>query len=64
MPDSKVREFCYELTKHKWEDVLGTEDPHLKVELFQNYLIGLKDKFFPEKLVTVSSLDKQWMNPE
>ena len=64
MPDSKVQEFCLELTQYKWEDVLETEDPHLKVELFQSYLMGLKDKFFPEKVITVSSLDKQWMNPE
>ena len=64
MPDSKVQEFCYELTKYRWEDVLGTEDPHTKVELFQSYIMKLKDKFFPEKVVTVSSLDKQWMNPE
>ena len=65
MPYSKVQEFCYELTKYRWEDVLvGTEDPHTKVELFQSYIMKLKDKFFPEKVVTVSSLDKQWMNPE
>ena len=64
MPDSKIQDFCLELTKHRWEDVLNTEDPHTKVELFQKYITNLKDKFFPEKVVTVSSLDKQWMNPE
>ena len=64
MPESKVNDFCAELTQHNWSNILNSENPHQKVELFQKYLIELKDKHFPEKEVSISSLDKQWMTPE
>ena len=64
MPESKVIDFCAELTQHSWSGVLDTENPHQKVENFQKYLMELKDRHIPEKSVIVTSLDKHWMTPE
>jgi hypothetical protein len=64
MPESKIREFCLELTEYRWEGVLNEEDIDKKVESFHTVLQFLLDKYFPEKSVTVSNLDKTWMTPQ
>ena len=64
MPDSQVQAFCLELTKYRWEELLSENDVNMKVRLFHNYLRQLPDKFFPEKNVTISNLDKTWMTPQ
>ena len=64
MPESRIREFCLELTQHKWSAVLEEEDIDKKVEQFHTFLRLLLDKYFPEKSVTVSNLDKTWMTPQ
>ena len=40
------------------------EDVHQKVTLFHAYPRSLLDKYFPEKSVTISNLDKTWMTPQ
>ena len=64
MPESKIREFCLELTEHRWEGVLNEEDIDKKVESFHTFLQFLLDEYFPEKSVTVSNLDKTWLTPQ
>ena len=64
MPQSKVDLFCAELTKHRWGDVLDAEDVNIKVNLYHKYQRDLLDKYFPEKTVMISNLDKPWMTPE
>ena len=63
LPQSKVNEFCFEFTRHKWEEVLATEDTNEKVDNFHTYIRGMVDKHFPEKEVVISNLDKEWMTP-
>ena len=53
-----------ELTEHRWEGVLNEEDIDKKVESFHTFLQFLLDKYFPEKSVTVSNLDKTLMTPQ
>ena len=64
MPESKIGAFCCELTNHRWENVLETENVNEKTEAFHTYLVNLLDKYFPTKTVTISSLDKYWMTPQ
>ena len=64
LPESNIESFCFELTNYNWENVLGTENVHEKTEAFHFYLRNLFDKYFPTKTVTISNLDKYWMNPQ
>ena len=63
LPQSQVNSFCYEFTRHDWKNVLECEDTNTKTELFHKYLREMLDKYFPEKSVTISNLDKEWMTP-
>ena len=40
------------------------KDIDKKVSLFHKYLRDLLDKLFPEKIITISNLDKPWMTPQ
>ena len=64
LPKSKVATFCAEITRHTWENVLKAEDIDIKTEEYHKYIRELLDKHLPEKTVTVSNLDKPWMNPQ
>ena len=64
MPQSQIDQFCAEFTCHRWEEVLSSEDVNVKTELYHKYQRDMLDKYFPEKTVTISSLDKSWMTPE
>ena len=64
MPESQVEAFCLELTQYKWKEVLQEKDIDKKVSLFHKYLRDLLDKYFPEKTITISNLDKPWMTPQ
>ena len=64
LPQSKVNLFCLEMTQHKWTDVLDNTDIDKKTDHFHQYIRKLLDKYFPEKTVSVSSLDKKWMTPQ
>ena len=64
LPESQVSAFCLELTKYSWNTLLEESNVNTKVSIFHNYLRGLLDKYFPEKKVTISNLDKTWMTPQ
>ena len=64
IPESKIGPFCAELTRCRLEGINNTEDIDVKTDTFHNYLRQLLNKHFPEKKVTVSNLDKFWMNPQ
>ena len=64
LPESKMKLFCLEMTQHKWTDVLEAIDVDQRTEHFHKFLQKLLNKYFPEKSVSISSLDKQWMTPQ
>jgi hypothetical protein len=64
MPQSSMNAFCLEMTKHRWESVKSSESAHEKAAEFHKYIRHLLDKYFPEKTVTMTNLDKYWMTPE
>ena len=64
MPQSQIDQFCAEFTCHRYEEVLSSEDVNVKTELYHKYQRDMLAKYFPEKTVTISSLDKSWMTPE
>ena len=64
LPESLVGAFCLELTKHSWNTLLKESDVNKKVSIFHSYLRELLDKYFPEKIVSISNLDKNWMIPQ
>ena len=41
LPESKVNNFCAELTKHKWAEVKTAENVNDKVEIFHKYIATL-----------------------
>ena len=64
MPKSSIDAFCLEMTKYKWESVKESESVHDKTSEFHKYMRNLLDKYFPEKTVTMTNLDKYWLTPE
>ena len=64
MPQSQINLFCAEFTEYKRLDVFEAEDNNCKVEAYHNYQRKILAKYFPEKTVTISNLDKFWMTPE
>ena len=64
MPESGIKDFCAELTKNRWMDLKAEENVNEKVEMFHNHITTLLNKHLPEKIVTMSSLDKKWMTPD
>ena len=63
LPQAQINRFCAEFTKHKWLDVIEAKDANEKVENFHKYMRELLDKYFPEKTVNVTNLDKEWLSP-
>ena len=63
LPQSGIDQFGKEMTSHDWKEVLEVKDIDLKVKNFHATLRNQLDKFFPEKTVKISNLDKKWMNP-
>ena len=64
LPESGQAEFGKEITNHKWDEVIQTKNVDQKTENFHSTLRNLLDKHLPEKSVTISSLDKNWMSPD
>ena len=64
IPESKIEQFGKELTTHDWSEVFSPENVDEKVNNFHQYIRYLLDKYFPEKTVKVSTLDKKWMSPD
>ena len=64
LPQSGVDQFGQFICRHGWEEVLGEQNIHKKVENFHKTLRTNLDMFFPEKTVMVSYLDRKWMTPQ
>ena len=45
-------------------EVFNAGDVHTKVFIFHRIILLLCDKYFPEKTIQISNLDKKWMTPE
>ena len=63
LPKENFERFRKEFILHKWKEVFEVNDVNQKTENFHNTLRVLLDKFFPEKSMKISQLDKKWMNP-
>ena len=64
LPPSSVQEFGQVFVRHPWLEVLECEDGHQKAANFHDTITWFRDKYFPEKSVRMSALDKHWMHPD
>ena len=64
LTESGWSQFATFITAHDWKEVLDEDDIDKKVDNFHQTLRVNLDKYFPEKTIKVSSLDKKWMNPQ
>ena len=64
LPPSRIQQFGQDIVQHSWSEVLESQDANQKAANFHNTICWLRDKHFPEKLVRMSSLDKDWMHPD
>ena len=58
-----MQEFGQDIVRHPWIEVLECEDANQKARPFHDTIVQLRDKYFPLKLVRISSLDNEWMHP-
>ena len=56
--------FERELIRYLWDEVLSGKSVNEQVEEFHYFLRSQRDKFFPEKMVKMSNLDKKWFSPQ
>ena len=64
LPQSGIDKLSEFFAMHNWSEVFDEEDIDKKVGNFHATLRLKLDEFFPEKSMTVSVLDKKWMNPK
>ena len=63
LPESQILKFERDLIRYPWDETFMGKSVDDQVELFHNFLTGQLEKYFPQKCVKISSLDKKWMNP-
>ena len=63
LPESGMLEFGRFITAHHWLEVIEKNDVNEKTEAFHRTIRSKFEEIFPEKIVTISPLDKPWMNP-
>jgi hypothetical protein len=64
IPDSKIHLFGKDIQSQTWDAILNEPDLDTKVYYFHTIIVGICDKYFPEKTITISNLDKKWITPE
>ena len=64
LPDQQISKFEQELAMYPWDEVFLDKSVDKQVELFHKWLSCNLDKYFPEKVTKISTLDKQWMSPQ
>ena len=64
IPDSCIPSFSREIQNLTWEEVLNEKDIDTKVYNFHRTLSLVCNKYFPEKKITISNLDKKLITVE
>ena len=64
LPESQILKFEDDLMRYLWDEALQHKSVNEQVDLFHNFLRSNLEKYFPEKTTKMSSLDREWMNPE
>ena len=64
LPPSKILEFGQAIVKHPWLEVFECEDGNDKARNFHHTITMFRDQYFPQKIVRMTSLDKEWMHPD
>jgi hypothetical protein len=59
IPESNIPLFANEIQKQTWEEITNEPDIDLKVYKFHRLIILILDKYFPEKTISISNLDKK-----
>ena len=63
LPDSNILKFEKELSRQAWDEMFMNKSADDQVNIFHGFLRSQLDRFFPQKSVKLSSLDKKWMHP-
>ena len=63
MPKSRVAEYMRDIGSQDWSQLFNCNNPHEKAELFHQTILHKMNKHMPEKIVKMTSLDKNWFNP-
>ena len=61
--DSQVLKFEQELAQFPWAAAFENKSADEQTDIFHAFLKDNLDKYFPEKVVKISSMDKKWMTP-
>ena len=64
LPAHKVLQFENDLIRYPWDEVFMFKNVDEQVEHFHYFLRSQLDRYFPEKMVRISHLDKKWFSPQ
>ena len=61
--ESQILKFEQDLAQVPWNELFENKTVDEQTELFHGFLRENLDRYFPEKVVKISSMDKKWMTP-
>ena len=64
IPDSQILNFENEIISTDWNYLFNSPNIDEKTQIFHDVILHALNKYFPEKSLKVSNLDKKWMNPK
>ena len=60
---SQILKFERDLAQFPWAESFENKTVDQQAEIFHSFLRVHLDRYFPEKVVKISSMDKKWMSP-
>ena len=64
LPQSKIERFERAIIETNWDNIFSGKSLNEKTEAFHQVLRSNLDKYFPEKSINMTNLDRDWMSPE
>ena len=61
--ESQLLKCEQDLASYPWAEVFDGKNPNEQASIFRKFLRTLLDKYFPEKVTTISNLARKWMSP-
>ena len=61
--ESQLSKFEHDLANMSWAEAFAGKNVNEQTIFFHNFLRTQLDKYFPEKITTISNLDRKWMSP-
>ena len=63
MPKSRFAAYIRDVGTHNWSEVFNCDEPQQKAEHFHDTIVHKMNNHMPEKVVKMTTHDKNWFHP-